>query len=474
MSDDMFYDSVDIDNEEYEYVEEETFEKKYWFFFDLLDKNKEMMIDSNPTCFNFLYRVSGCEFSGDDLITYSTVVDNSKLYSHLFCYGIDSLTDREKEVLTLRFGIKDGKGRTSEEVEKEYNVTRARIVQIEAKALRKMNHPRWTSKRKLILWNNQPHGVLKEKTHSDHIETIIKEEISSYMQGDSINVDDLFSGAIIKSPRFREVSPSKQYFADKNIREIDMSVRTCNVLNRAGINKLSELMELDNEQMKKIRNLGAKSREEVRFIQAQYSLNPHLNATEETINSFKVPILVTMCLKRLGINTYSDLACMSLSKLVQVAKECNCSADILFETIGKWEEKLIKSYSLNSNFFETPGEIPITQTVLPVSDMVKLIQKGLFYVSDVFEYYSLITGNKTYTADDIEIVVKLLRVYSSPVVRISVSERLLVNMIDKDVSTMEQIEKRRESFGDEFKEEIELILSKYSNAYKKVNENAVQ
>ena len=54
---------------------------------------------------------------------------------------LDTLTDREKKVLTLRFGLDDGRSRTLEEVGKEFNVTRERIRQIEAKALRKLRHP---------------------------------------------------------------------------------------------------------------------------------------------------------------------------------------------------------------------------------------------------------------------------------------------------------------------------------------------
>ncbi len=54
---------------------------------------------------------------------------------------LDSLTDREKKVLRLRFGLDDGRQRTLEEVGKEFNVTRERIRQIEAKALRKLRHP---------------------------------------------------------------------------------------------------------------------------------------------------------------------------------------------------------------------------------------------------------------------------------------------------------------------------------------------
>ena len=54
---------------------------------------------------------------------------------------MQTLTDREKKVLALRFGLEDGRSRTLEEVGKEFHVTRERIRQIEAKALRKLRHP---------------------------------------------------------------------------------------------------------------------------------------------------------------------------------------------------------------------------------------------------------------------------------------------------------------------------------------------
>lgn len=70
----------------------------------------------------------------EDAASYSILRDQiSKL--------LDTLTDREQRVLILRFGLKDGRSRTLEEVGKEFNVTRERIRQIEAKALRKLRHP---------------------------------------------------------------------------------------------------------------------------------------------------------------------------------------------------------------------------------------------------------------------------------------------------------------------------------------------
>lgn len=70
----------------------------------------------------------------EDAASYSILKDQiSKL--------LETLTEREQRVLILRFGLKDGRSRTLEEVGKEFNVTRERIRQIEAKALRKLRHP---------------------------------------------------------------------------------------------------------------------------------------------------------------------------------------------------------------------------------------------------------------------------------------------------------------------------------------------
>ena len=61
---------------------------------------------------------------------------------------LQTLTPREEMVLRLRFGLEDGRSRTLEEVGKAFNVTRERIRQIEAKALRKLRHPSRSKKLK--------------------------------------------------------------------------------------------------------------------------------------------------------------------------------------------------------------------------------------------------------------------------------------------------------------------------------------
>ena len=67
---------------------------------------------------------------------------------------LSGLAEREERVLRLRFGLEDGRARTLEEVGKEFNVTRERIRQIEAKALRKLKHPSRSKRLKDFLSKN--------------------------------------------------------------------------------------------------------------------------------------------------------------------------------------------------------------------------------------------------------------------------------------------------------------------------------
>ena len=73
---------------------------------------------------------------------------SSTLLSEQLKDVLETLTPREARVLKLRFGLDDGRMRTLEEVGKEFNVTRERIRQIEAKALRKLRHPSRSKKLK--------------------------------------------------------------------------------------------------------------------------------------------------------------------------------------------------------------------------------------------------------------------------------------------------------------------------------------
>jgi DNA-binding CsgD family transcriptional regulator len=75
-----------------------------------------------------------------------------------------SLTERERRILEMRFGLNDGDGRTLEEIGKIYNVTRERIRQIEAKGLRKLRHPTRLRHLQGFLESEQPAATTEVET----------------------------------------------------------------------------------------------------------------------------------------------------------------------------------------------------------------------------------------------------------------------------------------------------------------------
>lgn len=81
------------------------------------------------------------DFIPDENAPAPAEVASSTLLREQLCEVLHTLTPREEHVLKLRFGLEDGRTRTLEEVGKEFNITRERIRQIEAKALRKLRHP---------------------------------------------------------------------------------------------------------------------------------------------------------------------------------------------------------------------------------------------------------------------------------------------------------------------------------------------
>ena len=88
------------------------------------------------------------DFIPDDEIVSPSDAASFTLLKEQLTEVLDTLNEREKKVLILRFGLEDGRSRTLEEVGKEFDVTRERIRQIEAKALRKLRHPSRSKKLK--------------------------------------------------------------------------------------------------------------------------------------------------------------------------------------------------------------------------------------------------------------------------------------------------------------------------------------
>jgi RNA polymerase primary sigma factor len=86
------------------------------------------------------------DFIEDDSMPHPLELASQELLKSQICDALSKLTERERKIIVLRFGLEDGRFRTLEEVGREFGITRERIRQIEAKALRKLRHPSYSRK----------------------------------------------------------------------------------------------------------------------------------------------------------------------------------------------------------------------------------------------------------------------------------------------------------------------------------------
>lgn len=143
---------------------------------------------------------------------------------------LEKLSEREQMIMWSRYAEK----KTLREVALEFNVVAERIRQIEAKALRKLGHPR----------NRSCVMAISVKQHQD--------EISEYEEEMKKN------GALPK------------VIAEIPIEELDLSIRPYNCLRRAGISTIEQLQQVPEEKLWRLRNLGRKSMEEIQSKLKEY------------------------------------------------------------------------------------------------------------------------------------------------------------------------------------------------------------
>ena len=119
---------------------------------------------------------------GDFVADNNTVTPEANIESVMLREHIDvlleDLKEREKEVIILRFGLRDGHPRTLEEVGKEFNVTRERIRQIENKALRKLRHPSRTKYIRDFLGSQTKGSPSKKQEKSVQAAKSVQQEIN--------------------------------------------------------------------------------------------------------------------------------------------------------------------------------------------------------------------------------------------------------------------------------------------------------
>jgi transcriptional regulator with XRE-family HTH domain len=211
-------------------------------------------------------------------IKYGGLGITSRKAEFLFEILEDLLKERERDVIFLRFGLTDGIIRTYEEIGKKYRVTRERIRQIEAKALRKLRHPPRFKKFKIIAGlatdsdidkylAEQKEAQEREKWYRD-LYPVIEEEIISRIPQDTE----------LQKRILREKDRSKlfieQELLDRSIEDLELSVKAYNCLRSAGIDTIGEAMKKTDEELLIIKNFGRKSLREVKEALYQLGLKP--------------------------------------------------------------------------------------------------------------------------------------------------------------------------------------------------------
>ena len=168
------------------------------------------------------------------------------------------LTEREYGVLAYRLGFEDGNSHGLEQTGQRFCVTRERVRQIEAKALRKLKHR-----------NTFPRIVSSSDEQRAEIVTIIKEI-------EELRKDPVFKKEAELRQKLRKISKMPFECAEEAAKYLDggildfsdidrlgLSVRTYNCLKRAGINTVADIIKLSKEDWPKVRNLGRHAMEEV-------------------------------------------------------------------------------------------------------------------------------------------------------------------------------------------------------------------
>jgi RNA polymerase primary sigma factor len=157
-------------------------------------------------------------------------------------YLLETLNEREQEIINKRMI----QGYTLEAVGKQYNITRERVRQIEAKAIRKIRLPQrivYLTEGKKVLELKQDISKLKVELNN------IKRELLNQ----------------IKKPELIELNEDERILLDNNqpISILDLSVRTHNALLRSGINTVGKLLQCSYLDLCRVRNMGNKSRKEI-------------------------------------------------------------------------------------------------------------------------------------------------------------------------------------------------------------------
>lgn len=229
--------------------------------------------------YNFLFAMLGVDeigIWGDDLWTWEKAIRKELIY--LF----DTLTPREEKILKLRFGIGDGRLRTLEEVGREFNLTKERIRQIEARALRKMRHPSRAKHLKKWFFVDDDKYTLFREPRREYLRICLADHVdfsssalywSPKRNGETEfemiefldDLDDDFTETVSNAPTIvdDDMSWLREKILELSIDDLDFGVDTYFPLINANIKEVRDLVSMTEDDLLNVPGIGSLSCKEI-------------------------------------------------------------------------------------------------------------------------------------------------------------------------------------------------------------------
>jgi len=367
--------------------------KKYGSFDNFIKINREEIQKEGNTSHSYglINTLIDTEYSENSenyskLVTAILGITDSNIYLYS-SKGIDealnTLMSREKEIIVKRYGLEDGIPRNLEEMSQEYNYTRERIRQIEAKALRRLRHPRRIKQLDLVNLN-----YLKEDKYISQDERKELERIEEQMWNSNLIIkgnkkshnipsdENKLETNIDGKPFYRIYDIMEECKNRKNLEEqeileketglplenMELSVRAYNCLKRSGIHTSNDFKRLTYEELCNIPKLGMKCVNEVmaKLIESGITLkdenkeetildkyiNGKINASVVKISDLDLPTRA-MALYRTPIKTLEDLINTSEEELMQIKKLGNVTVKEIINRLKQIE--LLKEQANKEN-----------------------------------------------------------------------------------------------------------------------------
>lgn len=180
--------------------------------------------------------------------------------------ALQTLTEREREMLSLRYGLSDNKAKTPEEIGQQWEITRERVRQIEAKALRKLRHP--TRQRPLKFAYSL---ATDAEVESYRAEIKRKQEQESWRKELYPGIEaEIFQRAARDPSLLQRIEDLKlQYktkYDGKPVEELELSVRAQNCLAQLNIKTVGELLQRSEMELLRTKNAGRKTLKEIKDV----------------------------------------------------------------------------------------------------------------------------------------------------------------------------------------------------------------